>query len=177
MPGTAGLLRNGPAGPVLQRSPRLACWSAARSSRMRVGSTSPSRRLQRHRLLHRLGQGRLPPAVHPHASSPTTSPSAGALGVFRRLRRVLTRWWGLLQHEDPSTTQSQRWSSWCSFREPGEDERWFSTIGALVPTAADAGADTEAEVTAAVQPDQVRPARSPIDGFSLGRRRDYRLPL
>jgi GT2 family glycosyltransferase len=106
----------------------------------------------------RLGQAGYRLLYTPHAElTHYESVSRGLSGYSADFGEFLTRWWGLLQHEDPFYNPNlSRWSSWCSFREPGEDERWFSTIGALVPTAADAGADTEAEVTAAVQPDQVR---------------------
>ena len=106
----------------------------------------------------RLGQAGYRLLYTPHAElTHYESVSRGLSGYSADFGEFLTRWWGLLQHEDPFYNPNlSRWSSWCSFREPGEDERWFSTIGALVPTAADAGADTEAEVAVAVQPDQVR---------------------
>jgi GT2 family glycosyltransferase len=64
------------------------------------------------------------------------SVSRGFSGYSADFGEFLTRWWDLLQHDDPAYNPNlSRVVPWCGFRYPGEDEEWFATIGALVPVA------------------------------------------
>jgi GT2 family glycosyltransferase len=84
----------------------------------------------------RLGQAGYRILYTPHAElTHYESVSRGLSGYSADFGEFLHRWWDLLQHEDPYYSPNlTRVFPWCSFREPGEDQDWFATIGALVPT-------------------------------------------
>ncbi len=86
----------------------------------------------------RLGQAGYRLLYTPHAELVHyESVSRGLSGYAVDFGEFLRRWWGLLHHEDPFYSPNlTRVFPWCSPRLPGEDEDWFATVGALVPTTA-----------------------------------------
>lgn len=85
----------------------------------------------------RLGQAGYRLLYTPHAElTHYESVSRGLSGYSADFKVFLTRWWEFLHEDDPHYNPNlTRVFPWCSLRQPGEDEEWFSTIGALVPAA------------------------------------------
>jgi GT2 family glycosyltransferase len=71
----------------------------------------------------------------PHAQlTHYESVSRGLSGYSADFGEFLRRWWPLIQQDDPYYNRNlSRFSTWCSLREPGEDEEWLEVIGNLVP--------------------------------------------
>ena len=91
----------------------------------------------------RLGQAGYRLLYTPHAElTHFESVSRGQSGYSHDFQLFLSRWWDLLQRDDPCYNPNLgRYATWCSLRDPGENERWLEEIGRLVPATAPAGDD------------------------------------
>ena len=76
----------------------------------------------------------------PHAElTHYESVSRGLSGYSADFQEFLSRWWSLLQQDDPAYNRNLgRFATWCPLRNPGEDEQWLEEIGRLVPVTAPA---------------------------------------
>ena len=87
----------------------------------------------------RLGQAGYRLLYTPHAElTHYESVSRGQSGYSADFQLFLSRWWELLQRDDPCYNRNLgRFAPWCSLRAPGEDEQWLEEVGRLVPPPVD----------------------------------------
>jgi len=83
----------------------------------------------------RLGQAGYRLLYTPHAElTHYESVSRGQSGYSVDFQLFLSRWWDLLQRDDPCFNRNLgRYAPWCSLREPGEDQQWRDEMSGLVP--------------------------------------------
>jgi GT2 family glycosyltransferase len=83
----------------------------------------------------RLGRAGYRVLYTPHAVlTHYESVSRGLSGYTADFQRFLTHWGDLIREDDPYYNRNlSRFDPWCSFRAPGDDEKWLATMGSLQP--------------------------------------------
>ncbi len=84
----------------------------------------------------RLGRAGYRLLYTPHAElTHYESVSRGRSGFTADFATFLSLWWDHLRRDDPAYNPNLgRFAPWCPVRMPGEDERWLTEVGSVLPT-------------------------------------------